>query len=390
MTLQLLQQLKDWVNNIIEPPEFKQETYIEEAETVGEISDSYIERFESHSLQYQEHLKGREDSIELLEKAYQSWKETCNPLLMVSEAGMGMSSLLHSTTKIYDDSAILEDAINFESRKRLISVLQEAIGIEGDFKSLNALGKNIPDGFNKTIIFENIERLFIRKVNGFNLLDDFILFVHATKSKIYWLLTINRYSYYYLERVKDFSSNFNSILVLKPIDNSYLLEILAQRNEGYSISYLKPKRSNPFANKNLNAEQKQEVLKNDFFKQLSAFSEGNISRALLYWRKSVQRTQDKNIYMRAYQPKPLTDLNLNEILILEAILQHSSLSNSELRQVFRNSSKGSQLSIEKLMEKDTIIYKNYHNSREPEYQINPLYMPAVKQIIKTRLNRKLV
>lgn len=142
--------------------------------------------------------------------------------------------------------------------------------------------------------------------------------------------------------------------------------------------------------KDKSTEQVQDYLRTEFFNKLIAFAEGNISRALLFWRKSVRRTNDKTIYVRSFVQKELSDLRLEEVLILEAIMQHNSLSTKEIREVFRNSSKGSKLAIEKLMEKNAIIFKEYHNSTEKEYQINPLYIPVVKSLIRNRLNRNFV
>jgi len=385
---EFIKSITAFFKNLVSPKVDEEETVIEQVtDSTADLDATYLERFDSHSLQNKDQLKGREESVELLKKAYQSWQEMNNPLLMISESGMGSSSLLHSSINIYPQAHILEDTINFYSKDQLILLLKKTLNLEGDFENLEQMARQITE--EKVVVFENIERLFIRKVGGFSLLDDFILFIHATKHKIYWILTINRYSYYYLDRVRDFSSNFSSIIFLKSVSNELLHNVLAERNQGYSIIYLPPK-GKPIKLKDKTKEEKQELIHKEFDKKLLNFAEGNISRALLFWRKSIIRTSGKTIYVRAFEPKGMSDLTLEEVLILEAIMQHSSLSTNELKEVFRNSSKGSRLAIEKLLEKDAIIYKEYHNSAEKEYQINPLYTPTVKSLLKNRLNRNIV
>lgn len=383
-------QVKQFFKELFDGKNLVEESIIEEANvTEFGVDPNYLNRFEAFSLQDNKQLKGRENSQLLLEKAYNGWKENNNPLLVVSETGLGTSSLLHSTINLYPEAILLEDDVNFFSESQLLSLLQNCLGIEGDYQSFDELAKRVKK--NQVVIFENIERLFLRTINGFNILEDFILFVHQTKSSVYWLLTINRYSYYYLNRVRDFSSNFGSILFLKPVSNETITEIIEERNQGYDVIFLPLKNTKlPKNFKSLTSEEKQKLLKDEFSKKLLNFAEGNISRALLYWRKSVFRTKGQTIYIRAFEPRELSDLSLDEIMILEAIMQHSSLSVEELKIVSRSSSKGSKLAIEKLMEKDAIIFKQFKNTTTEEYQINPLYMAAVKSLFRNRLNRNFV
>ena len=71
----------------------------------------------------------------------------------------------------------------------------------------------------------------------------------------------------------------------------------------------------------------------------------------MFWRNSIARVDEKRVYVKIYEPKSIGNLSLDELFILEAIMQHRSLSPNELRMVLRNSSKSSKLSLEYLMEK---------------------------------------
>jgi len=390
MHLDILANISSFLSDIFKPKEKVIESRIEEVDESFDIDEDYLNLFQYQSIESEDYLLGREKDMNLLSRAYDSWKETGNPLLVIGEPGMGTTSLLTSSLKLYDNVHIMEDGVALDTKKDVINALKPLLGITKDVATFEELASLLSEG-KHVIILENIERLFLRKVNGFSLLDDFILFVYATRSSIYWILTINTYSYYFLDRVRDFSSNFNSIIYLKPLEKDAIKEIVSGRNEGYEVNYLKPKRISPGLKAKLdsNSTQNQFLLESDFYSRLMNFSEGNISRAFLYWTKSIRRTSGKKIYMKPFEPKKLSDVNLEEILILEAIMQHTSLSVQELRQVLRKTTKGGQLALAKLMEKDILIYKHYKGSPHPEYQVNPMYQPEIRMLMKTRLNRNL-
>ena len=103
----------------------------------------------------------------------------------------------------------------------------------------------------------------------------------------------------------------------------------------------------------------------------------------------ILRVKEKKVYVRAFEPKLNVELSLHELMILEAIMQHTSLSVKELRMVLRNSSKGSRLSLEFLSEKNLLYPKRYKDSGELEYQINLLYLKELQSLFHSRLNRNL-
>jgi len=365
----------------------EEDSTLEEAVEKTEIPESYAQRFTLNPLDDPSQVLGREEELENLQKAYDNWKITRNPLLLVGEMGAGMTSLLNGSTKIYPHATILQNTVNINSSNRLLEVMKDAFGTP-EAKKLTDISEMI-DEEEKVIVFENVERLFLRKVNGFNLLEDFMLLIHATKKKVYWVVTINSYSLYYLNQTQGFSGNFLSIIRMKAFKIEYIQEVIQQRNKGYELIFLKPDTVTTMLQRKLNgveADKKQEILKESFFKKLYAYSDGNISRSILFWKNSIARVADKRVYVKTFEPKPLGGLSLDELFILEAIMQHRSLSSHELRMVLRNSSKSSKLALEYLMEKGLVHPQNY-DIGDPEYQINLNHLKALKNQIHSRLNR---
>lgn len=371
--------------------EKEEQSTVEQVQEQAEIPETYIQRFRLHPLQDAKQLEGRDEEIAMMQRAYENWKITRSPLLIVGEFGAGMTSLLNASSAIYPHAKILENKTNISNDQELVNELKRGLEYPEarTLKDLETLPKHEGE---QVIIFENIERLFLRKIHGFHLLEDFLLLIHATKKNIFWVATINQYSYYYLNQVIGFGANFLSVIRLQPIQKKLIEGVIQERNKGYECVFLKPGVSSGTLNqqlKNSDATAKQQLLRDDFFNKLHAFAGGNISQAMLFWKRSVAYVKEKRVYVKAYEPKPIVQLTLEELFVLEAILQHTSLSNNELYAILRNSNKGSKLILEKLMENDLLYAKSYEGSFEPEYQINLLYLNAIKAQIHERLNRNI-
>ncbi|TVZ56106.1 hypothetical protein OD91_1385 [Lutibacter sp. Hel_I_33_5] len=386
------QKFKNIIFKVLDIETDEEVSLIEEAEEIRQLPDEYLERFTLYSLQSKEALKGRENGLLSLERAYDNWKIVKAPLLVVTNPGEGATSLLHASTYIYPSARILESHEAIDTYQKLINHLQKDLQIDQEFKTLKDLKDYIVENIEESvIILENIERLFIRKINGFNLLEDFLLFLHATKKHIYWIISVNKYSFYFLNRVKFFSSHFPYVINLNPIENQELKEDILARNSGYSMVFLKPdtitkKLENQL--KKLSKEERQKQLEELFFKKLFEFANGNMSKAILYARNSAFNVKEKSVYIKPYEPKIIEELKLSDLFILEAIFQHRALTINELNVVLRNSNRQSRLTIEKLLEKN-LIRTTQNKKGDTEYRINLMYLDELKNRLRERLNRNI-
>ena len=134
--------------------------------------------------------------------------------------------------------------------------------------------------------------------------------------------------------------------------------------------------------KKASSEEKQIILQDYYLTKLHDFSKGNISRALLFMKKSALRLVDKKVYIKPFENAKIDDLSLDELFILEAIMQHGALPQHEIKDIFRNSTKSMRLAIENLLEKDLIII-----STSKEITINLLYHSDLKNLMHSVLNR---
>jgi len=382
--------LKLWLNDKLSGKSEIEMHTIEDLEEHAEIPEAYLAKFSLDAVKDPTALLGRDEELQLVEKAYSNWKISKNLLLMVGETGAGMSSIINVATTNIENVITIKNSQNISAHSDLLNILSEKLGVSNCQKlaELHTVVSQEP----RVIVFENIERLFIRTINGFNLLDEFLLLMHNTKHHIFWIVTVNKYSFYYLNQVKAIAENFLSLIRVNPLKNNIVQQVMDERNKSNQNYYLKPLLAAKSYYKKLKKEditKVQAMLEERFKKNLLAFADGNLSRAMLYWKKAIVRVSETKVYIREISSIKVPNLTLDELFILDAILQHTSLSATELKKVLRNSERASTLTLEKLKERDLIVAMDFKNT-EHEYRINLFYLNEVVVMLKERLNRKFV
>jgi len=382
--------LKLWLNDKLSGKSEIEMHTIEDLEEHAEIPEAYLAKFSLDAVKDPTALLGRDEELQLVEKAYSNWKISKNLLLMVGETGAGMSSIINVATTNIENVITIENSQNISAHSDLLKILSEKLGVSNCQKlaELHTVVSQEP----RVIVFENIERLFIRTINGFNLLDEFLLLMHNTKHHIFWIVTVNKYSFYYLNQVKAIAENFLSLIRINPLKDNIVQQVMDERNKSNQNYYLKPLLAAKSYYKKLKKEditKVQAMLEERFKKNLLAFAGGNLSRAMLYWKKAIVRVSETKVYIREISSTKVPNLTLDELFILDAILQHTSLSATELKKVLRNSERASTLTLEKLKERDLIVAMDFKNT-EHEYRINLFYLNEVVVMLKERLNRKFV
>ena len=337
-----------------------------------------------------EELIGRSAALDLIEKARNNWEITRNPLLVTGAAGFGTTSILNVFENENKGVKDFKNNRNIESKAALIDILS-GIGKKDNYVSFEELSEDIDDSV-KVVIFEHIERVFHRRIDGFTLLESLLYFINKTKDRVFWIVSINSYGKYYLDNVFGFSTYFLSVLQIEPLTKKEIEQILHGKNGPIKTLFLEPEHLIFWQKRRLNGlkhSARQDWQRTIFFKNLHEFAQGNISRAVLFWRHSLHGATEKRIYLKEYQPDSIQNLKMEDLFILEAIQQHSSLSRNELNVILRNVNFSKKLVLEQLMEKK-LIYPVYYEDLVVEYRLNLLYYDQVKRLFKTKLNRNYV
>ncbi len=367
----------------------EEESQVEELETDPQIPEGYLDRFTLKPSEDPAMMLGREETADLLAKALKNWELEGHPLLLISEPGMGMTTFLNTSESMLPNVHRLEENHRILDLSALRHTLGDLLGVDLE-DGPEALVEQLSEE-PRTVIFENVERLFLRTPYGFERLQDLFNFIAHSRKKIFWILTINRFSTNFLDRVMEFSTNFRSRIMLGPLDKETLESSVFDRNKGYELVFLKPQvlpqRLARQYRKAGSQQAKQELLERHFMRAFHAYAAGNVSRGLLYFRKSVRAVREKRVYVKAYAHPIPRNIELPNLLALEAILQHSSLSISDLATVLRKPLHYALQRITFLQEAGLVVPQRTTQA-EPEYQLDLNVLYEVKNEIHDKLNRK--
>ena len=122
----------------------------------------------------------------------------------------------------------------------------------------------------------------------------------------------------------------------------------------------------------------QDVLKADFFKRLSKFSQRNIGLALTFWQRSVEEVKDDTFYIqyKKIDHSFLSVFSSEKIKTLHNILIHGKLSIEEYSIIFGTDKDESCLHLSALVN-DAVLVK-----KDDSFEINPLLYRQIVNHLK--------
>lgn len=398
-----LQRLVKWLQVELKLSAPKAHDQIEELPKDVEKPKEYLDSFSLKPNPSLYQLLGRDKHLEELKQAYENWQKVPFSLLVIGEPGCGLSSFLLAGIQDMEHAVIIPDDRRIHNRQELVTVLSEALNLTQIVNREKLIGQLLT-GEKRVIVFENIERLFLRTLGGFQVLEDLRTIVNQTKKNVFWILSINRYPRYYLKQISGWRAFLGNAqpFELGPLGEESINETIAMRNMPYLPVFLKPAKISVTLQRSINQADRagtQEVLKEDFYRQLHQFTKGNVSRALLFWLESIMGVRGEQVFLKPYAPpKTLNRIKTEKgmapggisregLFVLEAIFQHGSLSVEDLDNVLRNSEQTADYLINELL-KDKWIHRRRPRWGQQEYQINMMYQSELRKMLADEFNRQ--
>ncbi|QQS37779.1 MAG: hypothetical protein IPM56_07475 [Ignavibacteriales bacterium] len=348
----------------------------------------YQKLFENRALEDERFFIGREHEISRLNKAYKYWAEgKFAPSIIIGEKGCGATSLINIFMKdispevnIYRFS-ITEPVRDLKDMLRYFSkVLDNA-----SFESADDLITYLNSTSKKNIlIVENLQKLFLRKVNGFRVLKIFFEIISKTNKNTFWISTCTLYGWIYIDKTIHAPDYFGHVIHLDKLNEEQIINLVTKRHRvsGYDIEYEADEnilKSKSF--RKLTDNEKQPYLLNKYFSGLNKFAQSNTSLALIYWLRSA-RNADSDLIKIGPPPELdysfLNTLSTDKVFALYAMLIHDGLKIEDHSVIFDMPVASSNL-LFILMHDDGIIVK--HNEL---YTINPLLYRHVVGLLKSK------
>ena len=331
---------------------------------------------------------GRENELIKLKNAYDNWKTgNYSSTALIGEKWGGMTSLISNFIannqfgfKIY--------RISFADRIYDESQFIRMIGKEIEIDNLNNLSDliNALNGLpsRRIIIIEDIQKMFLRSVSGFGGLKSLFKILVDTNKNIFWLISCTIYAWNYLKEAIFIDDYFSNIIIMEKLSEDQVIEIIRKRNRisGLSIVFESDEsKVNGKKLKGLSAEEQQLLLFKKYFKELTDFSESNISLALLFWLLSTKEITDNQLIIGYFQKPDLSFvkvMNMDRILVLMSLILHDGITESELSKVNNITLEEAKLKLIMLLE-DGLVY--IQNER---YLVNPLIYRNVIKLLNSK------
>ncbi|WKV11206.1 hypothetical protein [Marivirga harenae] len=331
-------------------------------------------------------FEGRESEIEKISKAYSAWiNGKYASVLITAEKWSGMTSLINYAVKNIKFNIVpirIELKFNDPDPQVLFNSLSEQL--EDGLTDKQAIIDYLNAGKKRIIIFENLQKLFLRKLHGQKSLVEFVDIMTATQKNVFWIGSMSIYTFEYLERSLKMSAFFSYHVPLEPLEDDEISQLIIKRNRisGFKIKFeALEKDANDKKFKKLDDREKQQYLKDRFFKDLNNFAKSNISMALMFWLLSTKNVDDQTIIIRSFK-KPdfsfLSSLKSDRVFIVQALIMHDGLNVDQLAIVLSYSKTKAKFLLIELLEDGVLIEKG------GQFLVNPIIYRNTVQLLKSK------
>ena len=348
----------------------------------------YQRLFEVKPLSDTRFFFGRESELLQLNKALTNWqKGKFASTIIVGEKGSGATSLINYFISNNADqneiikSSLLEPIYDLDSFFNYLSEILKVQKFKSMLEIIEYLNK-LPS--KKIIIVENLQRLFLRKVDGFIVIKTFFEIISKTNKNIFWISTSTLYGWTYLDKTIHSFDYFGYAINLTKLNEEQITNLVSKRHRvsGYNIEYVADEstlQSNTY--KKLTEEERQPYLRKKYFEKLNQFAQSNISLALIFWLRSAKEIVNDEIIIGSPPDLDysfLTNLSNDKVFALSVLLLHDGLREGDYANIFDVSLNKSRL-LFLLMYDDGIIVKQNNL-----YIINPLLYRQIVGLLKSK------
>lgn len=304
-----------------------------------ELPALYKRLFSLAPVEDQRFLVGREIEMMGLSRAFSLWQAGQHATVLVDGArGSGKTSLLNCAALVaFPDVPVVRGHFSERIRnpEQMTDFLRNLFQVPGEANLEDALNRR-----RQVVILEECERSFLRSMNGFEALRGFLRLMSTTSGSTLWILSMNRVSFRYLDAVVGLGRSFSHYINAMSVSQENMTDAILQRHtlSGLRLEFaplapgdLRIRRLRRF----VGLEQSPQRL---FFNALYRQSEGVFRSAFELWLDSIERVEGAVVHMR--QPldpnyKRLeAELKTDDLFLLQAILQHASLTAEESAEVF--------------------------------------------------------
>jgi len=351
----------------------------------GKLSALYQYLFRAEAVQDPRFLVGREPEMTAIAGAREFWEQgRPAALIIVGERGSGKTSLINCALKKWLNDLEIAAA---EFRKRIVSgsqlleALARLTGADGPAAVVAALRER-----RRVIILEGLERLFVRRVGGFDAIRELRQVIAATCSTVFWIASVNQVAFQFLDAAVGLGEGFSHRINAGGVSREDLQKAILLRHHlsGLRTHFPAPPPAHKLHGRLRARLEGRADAESVFFEMLASRSSGVYRSAFNIWVGQVEAIQAGALDLKGFpleDPAAITeDLNQDQLFTLIAILQHGGLTPEEHAEVFQEPLAASRARMDELVAREVIEA----DPRETGFRVRPEAMPLVKEALYRR------
>lgn len=358
----------------------------ETQQSIDKLPFVYQRLFKSEPLNDQHLFEGRTAELNALNNAYNNFlKGRFVAISIVAEKGSGTTTLLNFFQKELTTSCDLfrlDISQCISTEEELLQIFSNELG--ASFKTSDELVSWLLEGKKKVIILENLQKMFLKKVNGFKGLTKFLEIISLTSHNVCWVVTCTLYAWNYLNKTWRIADNFSHHVTMKEFENEVITQIISKRHQisGYNLIFEpSPSHLNNKKFKKMEESEQQKQLQKEYFNDLNKIAKSNISLALMYWLRSTREVTDTTINIASLKEMNfafMQSLPADRVHALTYFLLHDGLTEEQFAQCINKDKSGSRSILFPLYEDGILVKKG------EVYLINPLLYRQTVELLKTK------
>jgi len=256
---------------------------------------------------------GFKDEIAIIQSAISDFKKTgqTSNIAILSDPFSGKTTLINEIEKMNSEIVSKVSFSSIVKNKDALKVLDQS---------------------NEILIVDDCHFLYMRKIGGFSIIEDFSRIV-TSYNKLF-ITTWNSYSWRYLIEIFDIDPFFPIQINLPRFTSTETKELLLSMYDMDQIKFVedvdkKKIRSTPFSI--FRKRQKAMTAENEVFEKIKQVSHGNPGVARIIWDKSLESQTIKPSQIKAFSLRSKPEYN--EAFILSIILSMKSINKEELMEI---------------------------------------------------------
>lgn len=318
---------------------------------------------------------------------YQQWHKGIPwSMAIVGQKGSGKSTLIHF---FKSQEALKTGLVHIDLTETIfepapmLRVISKAAGFS-ETDTLQALVEKFERSRKKRIIiFEGLQNLYLRNINGYEAIRQFWELISQTSKQVFWVVCCSRDAWYFFTRMFSADQFFSQVLRVDSLTPSQIEQgiMMRHRASGFEIEFTPSSeitKSRAFRKLLGDKKALQQYLQREYFEQLAEMADGNFSIAMIFWVNSISKTDANTITI---SPIEIADIDVLESpsrevqFTLASLVRHDLLTAEQLALALHQPLSEARLMLGRLAAKGLIVKVN------EGYTINHLVYRQITRLL---------